>query len=113
MFNKDDMKLLETWFYYDGPQVGVLEDENKKQYYFSSYADCSLGGPLFLFSQVDENVLNDVRDGKREVLSAYSDNSAILYRDIELADGTIITEECDFAELMPDELPEPGVFLKN
>lgn len=111
MFNKDDMKILETWFYYDGPQVGVLEDGHKNQYYFSSYANCSLGGPLFLFSQVQESVLNDVRDGRKDLLSAYSDNSAVIYKDIELADGTIITEKCDFAELTSDELPDPGVFL--
>lgn len=111
MFNKNDMKLLETWFYYDGPQVGVLEDGDKKQYYFSSYADCSLGGPLFLFSQVDENVLNDIRDGKKDVLCAYSDDSAIIYKDIELTDGTIVTEKRNFAELTTDELPKSGVFL--
>lgn len=107
-----DHDKVEVWFHVNKvPEIGVLEIDGDKCY-FNSYADTADDAPLYLFSFVDEDVIQDMRNGRVDALTGFSHHSALIFKEVELEEsGKIEAYEVNFRDLKADELPEPGAFF--
>lgn len=108
-----DHNKVEVWMHVQDyvPEMGVLEIDGDKCY-FNSYTDTADGSPLYLFSFVDEEILQDMRNGRVDVLTGFSHHSALIFKEVELEEnGRIEAHEVNFRDLLTEELPKPGAYL--
>lgn len=103
-------ELSEVWIDYDFvPIVGVVMKDGDPCY-FSAYGDAADGSPLYLFSFVDEDVIQDMKNGRIDALTGFSHHSALIFKEIEV-DGKIEAHEISYFEIPESDLPEEGAYL--
>lgn len=102
-------ELSETWMVDadDTPIAGVVFTSGEK---IAFYGTEDNGNILYVFSFVSEEILQDVRNGRIELLSAFTDFDAQLWQEID-QNGTILLEETDRKTIDKTRLPEHGVFV--
>ena len=106
-----DHSKVEVWMEGNSvPEIGVLEIDGDNCY-FHSYNDAAAdGSPLYLFSFVDEHILQDMKNGRVDLLTGFNHHSALVFQEVE-EDGKITAKEVDFSELNDDLLPQADTFL--
>ena len=102
-------ELSEMWMVNDEdiPVAGVVFASGEK---IAFYGTEDKGKILYVFSFVSEEILQDVRDGRIELLSAFTDFDAQLWQEVD-QNGTIRLEETDRKTINETRLPEHGVFV--
>lgn len=116
-FRTDDGKLdlgspSEIWIEHeDNPLVGVLSKE-KELCYFSFYTQDDSKGPLYLCSFVPEEIIQDMRNGRVDLLTGFSYYTAHIFKEV-VVDGKIEVKEVSYFDLLDEELPEEGTYLND
>lgn len=105
-----DHSKVEVWMDENSvPKIGVLEIDGDKCY-FNSYGDAADESPLYLFSFVDEDVIQDIRNSREDLKTGFSHHSAVIFKEIEV-DGKIEAHEISYFEIPESDLPGEGAYL--
>lgn len=102
--------LAEVWVEYELNNVAGVLEKDGDLYYFNAY---DLGGtsPLYLFSFVDEDVIQDMRNGRVQLREGFEHYSALIFKEFVKEDGTIEVREVKYRDLDESDLPEPNHYL--
>lgn len=92
------------------PLVGCFVNSGDK-YFYHAYDQLDSGTVLYLFSYVDEYVIKDIRDGRIELAEAFTDSSALVFKEVLGNNEKIFVQEVMTRELSDTELPAPNSFV--
>lgn len=106
----DFTTIKETWMQVDSvPEIGVLSKDGD-DCIFLSYYDRSDSSPLYFFSFVDEDVIQDIRNGRVDLKTGFRHHSAVIFKELE-NEGKIETVEVSYFKIPDAELPEDEAYL--
>lgn len=102
-------ELSETWMVNDQdiPIIGAVFHSGEKVAFYGTEDNDKV---IYVFSFVSEEILQDVRDGRIELLSAFTDITAQLWQEV-VENGVIHLKETDHRTIDQAHLPEHGVFV--
>jgi len=104
-------ELSEVWIEQESTPVAGLVIKDGDKCFFNAYDITGDHGPLYLFSFVNEDIIQDMRNGRIELREGFEHYSAFIFKEEVASDGSIYSDEIAFNEIPENLLPETGIFV--